>query len=97
MSQMLLDLQNRGQLAAGFTSYQPDRTAILKTYKDVGTVSEAMRLSHTGKHDSILSDNVPEYKYTQASSCYCLPTARYFGRKVRPTCSNITHRQKRRR
>lgn len=57
MSQMLLDLQNRGQLAAGFTSYQPDRTTILKTYKDVGTVSEAMRLSHTGKHDSILSDH----------------------------------------
>ena len=57
MPPMLLDLQNRGQLAAGFTSYQPDRTMILKTYRDVGTVSEAMRLSHTGKHESILSEN----------------------------------------
>ena len=57
MSQMLLDLQNRGQLAAGFTSYQPDRTSILRTYKDVGNVSEAMRLSHTAKLASILSDN----------------------------------------
>lgn len=56
MSSMLLDLQNRGQLAAGFTSYDPNRDLILKTYKDVGTVSEAMRISHTGKHESILSE-----------------------------------------
>jgi len=56
MTSMLLDLQNRGQLAAGFTSYDLDRTLILKTYKDVGTVSEAMRVSHTGKHESILNE-----------------------------------------
>lgn len=57
MSQMLLDVQNRGAVAAGFTSYQPDRTTILKTFKDVGGVSEALRISHAAKHDSILSDN----------------------------------------
>ena len=56
MTSMLLDLQNRGQLAAGFTTYEPDRDLILKTFKDVGTVSEAVRISHTGKHESILSE-----------------------------------------
>ena len=57
ITSMLLDLQNRGQLASGFTSYDPDRSQILKTYKDVGTVSEAMRISHTGKHESIVSEH----------------------------------------
>ena len=57
MTSMLLDLQNRGQLAAGFTSYQSDRDLILKTFRDVGTVSEVMRISHKGKHESILTEN----------------------------------------
>ncbi len=56
MPSMLLDLQNRGQLAAGMTSYDPDRTQILHTFKDVGTVSEVFRMSHTGKHASILEE-----------------------------------------
>ena len=33
MPRMLLDMQNRGQLAAGMTSYNPERGAILETYK----------------------------------------------------------------
>jgi amidophosphoribosyltransferase len=57
MTSMLLDLQNRGQLAAGFTTYEPERDLILKTFKDVGTVSEAVRISHAGKHESILVEN----------------------------------------
>ena len=56
MPSMLLDLQNRGQLASGMTSYEPDRTQILHTFKDVGTVSEGFRMSHTGKHASILEE-----------------------------------------
>ena len=40
LPQMLLDLQNRGQLAAGLTSYRPGRAQILDTWKDVGTVNE---------------------------------------------------------
>ena len=54
MPAMLLDLQNRGQLAAGFTTYNPDRAQIIDTFKDVGTVSEAFRMSHPGKHRAIL-------------------------------------------
>ena len=49
MPRMLLDLQNRGQLAAGFTSYNPKRDKILDTYKQIGTVIEAFRLNHEAK------------------------------------------------
>jgi amidophosphoribosyltransferase len=54
MPRMLLDLQNRGQLAAGFTTYNPARQRILDTYKQIGTVVEAFRLSHHAKYDSIM-------------------------------------------
>jgi amidophosphoribosyltransferase len=50
---MLLDLQNRGQLSAGFTTFNPKRGKILDTYKQIGTVIEAFRLNHPGKAESI--------------------------------------------
>ena len=56
LPRMLLDLQNRGQLAAGLTSYRPDRPFLLRTYKDIGTVAEAFRMSHPSKFRSILSE-----------------------------------------
>lgn len=56
MPGMLLDLQNRGQLAAGYCAYHPGRDHILHTFKDLGTVSEAFRMSHPGKHQSILDE-----------------------------------------
>lgn len=52
---MLLDMQNRGQLAAGMTRYNPSRDAILETHKQVGTVAEAFRLNHRAKFDAILN------------------------------------------
>src|SRR5438105_4172082 len=54
MPRMLLDLQNRGQLAAGFSTYNPQRQRILDTYKQIGTVIEAFRLNHQPKYDSIM-------------------------------------------
>src|SRR5438309_1229742 len=54
MPRMLLDLQNRGQLAAGFTTYNPQRQRILDTYKQIGTVIEAFRLNHQPKYDNIM-------------------------------------------
>jgi amidophosphoribosyltransferase len=54
MPRILLDLQNRGQLAAGFTTFQPQREQILHTYKQLGTVIEAFRLNHQPKYDSIM-------------------------------------------
>mgnify|MGYP006274872131 FL=1 len=56
MPGMLLDLQNRGQLAAGLASYDPQRTQLLDTYKDIGTVSEAFRMSHPEEFRQILRD-----------------------------------------
>lgn len=51
---MLLDMQNRGQLAAGMTSYHPRRDALLETYKQLGTVAEAFRLNHRAKFEAIM-------------------------------------------
>jgi amidophosphoribosyltransferase len=53
---MLLDLQNRGQLAAGFATFDPRREKLLDTYKQVGTVIEAFRLNHRAKYDSIMHE-----------------------------------------
>jgi amidophosphoribosyltransferase len=54
MPRILLDLQNRGQLAAGMTTFNPRREQILNTYKQIGTVIEAFRLNHQPKYDSIM-------------------------------------------
>jgi amidophosphoribosyltransferase len=51
---MLLDIQNRGQLSAGMSSFNPHRTQLIETFKDVGGVSEVFRLSHRGKCESLM-------------------------------------------
>jgi amidophosphoribosyltransferase len=56
MPRMLLDLQNRGQLAAGFTTYNPRRDKLLETYKQIGTVIEAFRLNHQAKYESLMRE-----------------------------------------
>src|SRR5437899_4983796 len=58
MPRMLLDLQNRGQLAAGFTTYNPRREQVIDTFKQVGPVIEAFRLNHKAKYDSIMKEYV---------------------------------------
>jgi amidophosphoribosyltransferase len=54
LPRMLQDIQNRGQLAAGMTTFNASRSQLLETHKDIGTVSEVFRLSHRGKHESIM-------------------------------------------
>ena len=56
LPRMLLDIQNRGQLAAGMTSFNADRERLLDTHKDVGTVGEVFRLSHRGKAESLMRE-----------------------------------------
>jgi amidophosphoribosyltransferase len=56
MPRMLLDLQNRGQLAAGFATYSPQREQLLDTYKQIGTVIEAFRMNHQAKSESIMKE-----------------------------------------
>jgi amidophosphoribosyltransferase len=51
---MLLDIQNRGQLSAGITTYNPKRSQLIDTYKDLGVVSEVFRLNHRGKYESLM-------------------------------------------
>lgn len=45
LPRMLLDIQNRGQLAAGFSTYRPDRSSLIATHKNVGTVTEVFHLN----------------------------------------------------
>lgn len=56
LPRMLQDIQNRGQLAAGMTSYSPDRPNLLETMKDIGTVAEVFRLSHRGKCEALMKE-----------------------------------------
>ncbi len=51
---MLLDIQNRGQLSAGISAYDPTRTQLIETYKELGSVSEVFRLSHKAKAESLM-------------------------------------------
>ncbi len=51
---LLLDIQNRGQLAAGMSVYHPDRTLLVDTHKDVGTVSEVFHLSRKEDAEALL-------------------------------------------
>jgi len=54
MPRMLLDVQNRGQLAAGMTTFNPERNQLIDTHKETGTVSEAFRMAHKGKYASLM-------------------------------------------
>ncbi len=56
LPRMLQDIQNRGQLAAGLTTYRPDRANLLDTLKDIGTVAEVFRLSHRGKSEALMQE-----------------------------------------
>jgi amidophosphoribosyltransferase len=51
---MLLDMQNRGQLSAGMTAWNPDRNQLLVTHKDVGSVSEVFRMSQRNTFESLM-------------------------------------------
>ncbi len=57
MPRMLVDLQNRGQLAAGMSTWMPGREQLLETYKEVGLVAEAFRMSQKDKFDKIMREN----------------------------------------
>jgi amidophosphoribosyltransferase len=89
MPRMLLDLQNRGQLAAGFTTYDPQRDQLLGTHKQIGTVIEAFRLNHEAKYDSIMREYagraaIGHVRYATCGATdrnYAQPFERYHGCK----------------
>ncbi len=49
MYNLLLNMQNRGQLSAGFTTFNPSRKALLDTYKNLGGVNEVFKVSSRSK------------------------------------------------
>ncbi|MBX7167643.1 MAG: amidophosphoribosyltransferase [Pirellulales bacterium] len=51
---MLLDIQNRGQLSAGMSTYNPQRRQLIAHYKDLGNVSEVFRMNHRPKFESLM-------------------------------------------
>ncbi|MFH1642835.1 MAG: amidophosphoribosyltransferase [Nanoarchaeota archaeon] len=46
---MLLNLQNRGQLSAGITTYNNKRHQLIDTYRNIGTVNEVFKTSNLQK------------------------------------------------
>ena len=51
---LLLDVQNRGQLAAGFTTFNIDRNKLIDTHKEVGTVTEVFHLNHADEYEKLM-------------------------------------------
>ncbi len=86
---LLLDLQNRGQLSCGISSYNSKRGQILDTYKDVGVVSDVFRLSHPDKARAILEEYAGQAAigHTRYATCgqddasYAQPFERHHGRR----------------
>jgi amidophosphoribosyltransferase len=56
MPRMLLDVQNRGQLSTGMTTYNPDRNQLIDTYRKLGTVSEVFRLNRRRKAEGLMRE-----------------------------------------
>ena len=54
---MLLDIQNRGQLAAGMTTFKPFDKDLLLTHKRVGTVSEVFTMSRKPKYQKLMEQH----------------------------------------
>jgi len=88
---MLLDMQNRGQLAAGMTSYNPERRALLRTHKELGTVAEAFRLNHREDFETIMDgqDGPAAIGHVRYATCggadrsHAQPFEREHGRKTK--------------
>lgn len=88
---MLLDMQNRGQLASGMSSFNPDRKAILATHKELGTVAEGFRLNRKDKFEKIMrdQDGLAGIGHVRYATCgaddksYAQPFEREHGRKAK--------------
>ena len=65
----LLDLQHRGQLSAGITSYNPERKRILQTHKKNGKVHDVFEISRTRLQ--LYSNDLSMDNYTDISKAPC--------------------------
>ena len=53
---LLIDIQNRGQLAAGLSSYNSSRDQLLDTHREVGTVSEVFQMNHQDRFEALMDE-----------------------------------------
>lgn len=53
---MLIDIQNRGQLAAGFTTFNPARNQLIDTYKEIGTVAEVFNMNRPDDYARLMRE-----------------------------------------
>lgn len=56
LPRMLLDIQNRGQLSAGMTTYNPKRKQLIDTHKELGSVTEVFRLAHREPCEELMQE-----------------------------------------
>lgn len=85
---LLLNMQNRGQLSAGISTYNPNRRQILDTYKDIGTVNEVFKTSREDKSREIFrryagNKGIGHVRYATCGKndrSYAQPFERHHGR-----------------
>jgi len=53
---ILLDIQNRGQLSAGMTTFCAGRKQLIDTHKEVGSVNEVFQMAHHDIYDGLMSE-----------------------------------------
>ena len=86
---LMLNLQNRGQLSAGVTTFNPKRAQILDTYKDLGHVNEVFKKSNREKSFNIFkryagNKGIGHVRYATSGSeerGVAQPFERHHGRK----------------
>ena len=87
--EMLLQMQNRGQLATGITTYNEERRQLIDTYKKNGTVTEAFYTKVAPKAKGILekyagSKGIGHLRYSTSGNddiSSAQPFERHHGRK----------------
>ncbi len=86
---LLLNLQNRGQLSAGITTYNTARGQLLDTHSDLGPVNEVFRTSDKAKSMRIFkryagNKGIGHVRYATSGSeekSYAQPFERHHGKK----------------
>ena len=85
---LLLNLQNRGQLSAGITTYNKKRSQLINTYRNIGTVNEVFKTSNVERSMDIFkkysgNKGIGHVRYATAGStdrAYAQPFERKHGR-----------------
>ncbi|AJF59804.1 MAG: amidophosphoribosyltransferase [archaeon GW2011_AR10] len=86
---MLLQQQNRGQLSAGITTFNPKREQVIDTYRKLGLVNEAFRSHHTAKSRAVMGHyaglkGIGQVRYATCGLddvSYAQPFERHHGRR----------------